>query len=187
MYWINAWSPHWHTHWRGRKILKTVKICASSDVQIRTAPRLGVFPSFGERIVDGPASSRIHPEPACREIETLDTPTAIASDPETARFVGTGTFCGLSEVSAAVVVEMLVSVRGRMNRSAIEPGKDCGSETCIGRLPGELLWYTCCCVRVGVKSDASVMKRDDRSDSSSTSWKFGSHKYCADSVREPDG
>lgn len=61
--------------------------------------------------------------------------------------------------------------------SEVEDGGDAGKEVLNGRLPGELeresrCWFF---ISVGVKSAPSSRekKRDERSDSNSSNWKWG--------------
>jgi hypothetical protein len=71
----------------------------------------------------------------------------------------------------------------------VEDGGDAGKEVLNGRLPGELeresrCWFL---ISVGVKSAPSSRekKREERSDSSSSSWKWGLVRWRTDIVMLP--
>jgi hypothetical protein len=112
--------------------------------------------------------------------DKIEIPDSAAAEGDRAR--DSGAFRGLDPSDA--------TRDGRMNLSATDDGL-CGTAIFVGRLPRETVRESRCwfLASVGVNSGpvSRERKREERRDSSSSSWKFGVVRYVTERVSVPVG
>ena len=147
----------------------------------------------------------VEPAPCLIEDES-ETPDVPMPAPERFRVTGRGMFPSLGLPAGLPLAPPWVDENegdrpwddapvaegwGITNRSATERGGERGSDVRRGRLPGDPEMLSRCwfLMSVGVKSGPSSRerKREERRDSSVSSWKLGDVRYVTETANSPIG